>query len=102
MPLKTKFYYTFKVSKTNDEGVISEVECTKWEEMGEPVGTYRVKPFVTWMGCTCPAYRKCKHQTCVEEAIDSGKVAELWHWRWDEVNGWQRLDDITPLEELGL
>jgi hypothetical protein len=90
-----QYYYTFK--KVGDI-----VECHKWEEgTGDPVGiTYKIKPGQIYMGCDCPAWRKCKHQTCVEEAIESGKINELWKWKWSEKKGWQELNDIQPLEEM--
>jgi hypothetical protein len=31
--------------------------------------------------------------------MEEGKIEELWHWKWDEVNGWQRLDDMK--EDFG-
>jgi hypothetical protein len=95
-----KYYYTFKVAPTVD-GTALVVECHKWEEAtGEHVETYRVKPGQQYMGCTCPAYRTCKHQKCVDEALEDGKIGELWKWRWDEKNKWTELKDIQPIEEM--
>lgn len=100
MPKKVTYYYTFKVSELKEDGGLKTVECTKWEELGEPVGVYKVKPGHYFQGCDCPAYRQCKHQKCVDEAIETGKIEALWEWRWDEVNGWTRLNDINTVEEL--
>lgn len=102
---KLQYYYTFKPQEvqTPNEGVISIVECHKWEEAtGEHVDTYKIRPGVDWMGCSCPAYRRCKHQNCVQELIDSGRIQNAWEWRWDEKRGWQPLGDIKTFEELGL
>jgi len=100
---KLQYYYTFKVANDGSETGQVIVECHKWEELsGEHADTYRVKPGVEWMGCSCPAYRHCKHQKCVQETIETGKFRELWKWRWDEKHGWQELKDITPIEEMQL
>lgn len=100
---KLLYYYTFKAVevKTPNEGTIAIVECHKWEEAtGEHVDIYKVRPGIDWMGCSCPAYRRCKHQNCVDEAIADGRIQELWKWRWDEKAGWTELKDIQPIEEL--
>lgn len=97
---KMQYFYTFKV--VSQDGEPFKVDCMKWEEAtGEgPVEIYHVKPEHQWMACSCPAYRKCKHQKCVEELLEDGKIQELWKWRWDEKKGWQPLDDIQPIEEF--
>jgi hypothetical protein len=99
---RLQYYYTFKIASGDDEAL--KVECHKWEEeTGDHSGTiYTVKPGVVYMGCSCPAYRKCKHQTCVQEAIDTGKIGELHKWKWSEKRGWERVEDIPELEEIQL
>lgn len=90
---KLQYYYTFKA-------VGDIIQCHKWEEAtGEHADMYKVTPNTDWHGCTCAAWKKCKHQRCVEEAILDGKIRELWRWRWDEKQGWTELKDIQPIEE---
>lgn len=98
---KLNYYYTFKVvSKPREE---LRVEAHKWDEMGGHEETYIVRPSgCSFIACTCPAYKECKHLKCVKEACVDGKIDHLWEWKWDEKNGWARLDDIQPFEELGL
>lgn len=95
---KLQYYYTFKIAGENP----LIVEAHKWEEeTGDHSGTtYKINPNNDWQGCDCPAWRKCKHQRCVQEAIESGKIASLWKWRWDEKKGWTELKDIVPMEDL--
>lgn len=97
---KLQYYYTFKV--VSGDGEALKVEAHKWEEeTGDHSGTtYIVRPDNSWMGCSCPATRTCKHWNCVQEAVKDGKINELWKWRWDEKQGWTELKDIQPLEEL--
>lgn len=102
MAKPAKFYYTFKRVLPAEAGMLEKVECHKWEASGEHTGVvYKVIPGTSWQGCDCPAWRECKHQKCVQEAFDSGKIDELWKWRWDEKGGWQMLDDIPSIEEVG-
>jgi hypothetical protein len=97
---KLQVYYTFKLIPAVAEKP-AVVECHKWEEAtGDHVEKYVVRPGQNYMGCSCPAYRRCKHQNCVQEAYDTGKIDELWKWRWDEKQKWQPLSDIQPIEEL--
>lgn len=99
MPKKVKFYYTFK--PVIEDGELKKVEAHKWEASGEHTGIiYKVDPGSNWHACSCPAWRQCKHMTCVEELIASGRIQHSWKWRWDEVNGWQELDDIQPIGEI--
>lgn len=91
---KLQYYYTFKA-------VGDIIQCHKWEEAtGEHADMYKVTPNTDWHGCTCAAWKKCKHQRCVEEAILDGRIRELWRWRWDEKQGWTELKDIQPIQEL--
>lgn len=93
-------YYTFR--KVRDIPLL--VEAMKWDDNVSdeiPVETYKVKPEDQGMfKCSCPAYRECKHYKCVHEAIQDGKIDELWSWMWSERGGWQRVDDIKTVEEL--
>ena len=101
MARKVKFYYTFKVvDEPNDSGESIRVECHKWEATGEHLLVYKVRPNTEWQGCSCPAWRTCKHQKCVAEMLESGKIQEPHKWRWDEVNGWQQLSDIPDVSEV--
>lgn len=97
---KLQYYYTFKPKVI--DGELKVVECHKWEEAtGEHAEMYRVQVGVEWRGCSCPAYRACKHQKCVRELIESGRIQEPWKWRWDEKAGWQEMDDIPEEITLG-
>lgn len=100
---KLQYYYTFKIISAPDAEQLV-VEVHKWEEeTGAHSGTtYKTKPFLVWMACSCPATRKCKHLKCAEEAVETGKAQEFWKWRWDEKNGWRELDDIPPVEDMNL
>lgn len=93
-------YYTFR--KVVDEPLV--VEARKWDDMvseEEPIETYRVLPNGNALSrCSCPAYRECKHFRCVHELIATGRLDNAWEWMWHEKNGWTKLDDIKPIEEL--
>lgn len=102
---KLQYYYTFKVVSGMLPGEELVVECHKWEEeTGDHAGDiYKVRPDgSTFVSCSCPAYRECKHLKCVKEARADGKIDELWKWRWDENQGWKELDDLKPIEEWNL
>lgn len=96
---KLQYYYTFKViSSASDE---LRVEAHKWDEMGGHEETYVVRPTgCTFVACTCPAYRECKHLKCVKDTLVDGKIDELWKWRWDEKQGWTKLGDIPSVEDM--
>lgn len=100
MAKPAKVYYTFKVVNLDP----LKLECHKWEREGEHTGTiYKVEPTMQFRGCDCPAWKNnCKHMKCAKEIVESGKLDELWKWRWDEKAGWQQLDDIPTVEDLGL
>lgn len=100
---KLQYYYTFKI--VSGEGEPLKVEAHKWEEeTGDHSGdTYIVRPDgASFISCSCPAFKECKHLRCVKEAIQDGKAQEFWNWRWDEKNGWKKVDDIPSIEEIDL
>lgn len=94
-------YYTFRVI---EEGPPIIVEAKKWNDFDDLEGTYRIDTGnPSNQGCSCPAYTsQCKHRKCVEEAVERGYAGEFHRWRWDEKQGWIRLDDIRSIEEMDL
>jgi hypothetical protein len=97
---KLPVYYTFRVM-TEDPLV---VECKKWEEFADlPMDTYVIHPdnHSPTGGCSCPAWKNnCKHMKCVREARQDTKINELFHWKWSEKKGWERIDDIRSIEDF--
>lgn len=98
---KLGHYYTFRIISQPNNTLV--VECMKWEEFAsQPGTTYKITPHLPGShgGCSCPAWKdQCKHRKCVTEAMESGKIDELWKWRWDEKRGWQPIDDMKSLDE---
>lgn len=92
--------YTFR--KVKDAPLT--VEAVKWDEMVSdevPVEIYTVRPEnAGYFRCSCPAYRECKHVRVVLEAMEDGKIDELWSWTWSEKLQWTKVGDIRTIEEL--
>ncbi|MEB3025854.1 hypothetical protein, partial [Parvimonas sp. M13] len=94
---KMGIYYTFRLLAEHP----LKVEAHKWEEFGDmPIATYVVDTGnPSNRGCSCPAFTsQCKHKRCVEEARERNILGELFQWKWLEKGGWQKTDDIRPIE----
>lgn len=92
MTRKVKNYYTFKVLGQDP----LRFQAVKWDIAGEPETTYNIDPNAYCVAaCSCPAWRwDCKHRKCVEYILEHHLTGELHKWKWDEVNGWQQLNDM--------
>lgn len=91
-------YYTYKrvgvvESQIAGGADMPKYQCHKWTDDGELEETYDIvyRNDVETSSCGCPAYRPCKHKKALHEYIQKGMPDEdLWGWKWDAVNGWQK------------
>jgi hypothetical protein len=90
-------YYTFRLVSRAP----LKIECAKWDDGSTvPESVYVVYPETD--SCSCVAMkRECKHVQRAHEITKTPElVAVMFHWRWDERNGWIEMHDIPDIEEF--